>query len=327
MKKNERIMIFGAIILAVVLGAGIYFDVYGMITGDLTSGKQYIMQCEQTLSVGQSKDIYSCLQAYNTAITTRVGNLYVKNLESYSAMQLPAISEIMCHKEGTKEYITVKTGSSQWTNYVTDVGDRNPYTTSTAMTSMTSGGKIVYMRFDGCIGTTGTIYSVDCPSSSWTDCRRATGTNIKIWISTTAQGTINCLPGWTETDTCWDGSTVVERTCVNYQKVTTGVNCPAEPPSSGGGTGGTTPPPACTPTTSVANALWSLSTCDWVCNTGYEKVAGQCVAVTTPPTGGTTTPPPIAPPTAQDDTLLWVIAIALFLGVGALGFYAIKMKR
>ena len=328
MKKNEQLLIFGAILLAAVLGAGIYFNVYGIVFGDLTSGKQIIQVCEQTLAVGQSKDIYSCLQAYNALTTARVGGQYIRSIDSYSSMQIPSITEIMCYKQDGAEWIRVKSGGSQWSNYVTS-GERNPLTNTFSMTSMTGGGKIVYMRFDGCIGSNSSMYSVDCPSSDWTNCRRAVGTNIKVWIPTSAQTTVNCLAGWTETETCWDGSTVIDMTCVDYQKRSTGNDCPPEPSTPP--SGGTTPPPsggtpACTPTTSVANALWSLSTCDWVCNTGYEKVSGACVAITTPPSGGTTTPPPVTPP-AQDDTLLWVIAGGLFLGVGALGFYALKMKR
>lgn len=330
MNKQQKQIAFLSVLLAIILAVSFYFGFAQTIFGDLTSGKQIIQPCEQTLSIGQSKDFYSCLSVYNS-YADRVGDLYIKDIGSYRGMQLPAITEIMCYKDGVKEYINVKAGSQQYTNFViasSGTGSRNPYEVSTAMTSMTSGGKIIYIRFDGCIYPSDRPANITCPSSSWTDCRRATSTNIKVWIPLSAQYEVKCLPGWTETEECWDGSVITTMQCVDYQKVSTHNKCPVapptgtSPPTSGGGT---SPPPSgvCNPVgTPLANSHWDYTTCQWVCDTGYTMSGGVCQIIASG--GGAGVAPP---PATQNDTLLWLLAIILVLIVIGLAFYAFKVRK
>jgi len=321
MKKNEKLLIFGAILLAVVLGAGIYFNVYGIVFGDLTSGKQIIQVCEQTVAVGQSKDVYSCLQSYNSYADS-VGDLYITGLTNYQNAKIPALTSIDCYTDAeSKTWIRVKSGSKTWFNFVNQPGMRNVYDNNFAMTTLGIGGKTVYIRWDGCAGET---TPKTCDDQTWTNCISATRSNIKVWIPYGAQTSVKCLPGWTDTQECWDGSTITTMQCVDYQKVSTHNDCPEEPetpPTSGGGTG-TTPPTPCSPSSTLANAVWSTTTCSWTCNSGYQMVGGVCQVIS----GGTTTSPPVTPP-VEDMTWLWFIAIVLLLGVAGLGYYVLKMKR
>ena len=343
MKAKKSITLTETQKIALLLFAG-FLAVYAfgvhfgyLSAGDLTSGKQIIQVCEQTLAVGQSKDFFSCLGVYNS-YADNVGDLYIKNIENYRDMRLNSITEIMCHNEGDKQYITVKTsGGSQYTNFVRSAsgsGSSNPYELSTAMTSITSGGKIIYIRFDGCIYPSSGNYSVTCPTSSWTNCNRATSTNVKVWIPTSAQYEVKCLAGWTDTQECWDGSTITTMQCVDYQKVSTHNSCPPEPtcasscpsgqrqrsypdcscytPTTGGGTSGngTSGGTACPPVGTMAHANWNTVSCSWECASGYSMIAGTCQI---PSEEGTTE----ASPETGFDMVEYIIGNALLV-VGAL---------